>query len=312
MKLSIVIPAYNEAENILPMIEKLHSVIHALPERIEKHEIIVIDDHSNDGMFDRVQPFASDELRVFRLSRRSGSHTALRVGLEYATGDATLCIAADGQDNPEAIPSMLTKWYDGQKIIWALRRNRQDEPLFMRFLVKLFYSMLTFFSDVRSPFDLSRADFYLLDKKVVSAIVSCRERNTSLFGLIVWLGFDQAHVDYERKERIQGKSKWNIASRINLAKNWIIAFSGLPLRLITMVGFTIACMGFVYATVILVRNVIYGSPMLGWPSVMTVVLLLGGGQMIMLGIIGEYLWRNLDESRNRPIYFLERLTDNDN
>ena len=306
MKLSIVIPAYNEADNILSTLEKLATVLAEASDLVTDHEILVIDDHSSDGTFALLAGHPDKRLRTFRLSRRSGSHTALRVGLDHAEGDAVLCMSADGQDAPEAIPEMLNKWRTGKHIVWALRRNRQDEPLLLRWTATLFYKILTFFGEVRSEIDLSRADFYLLDKKVVAAVTSCKERNTSLFGLIVWLGFAQDSVEYDRRQRTAGRSKWNFRSRMDLAKNWIIAFSGLPLRLITLTGSIVACLGFLYAMVILVRNLFYGSPMLGWPSVMTAILVLGGAQMIMLGIIGEYLWRNLDESRKRPIYFIEQ------
>ena len=306
MKLSIVIPAYNEADSILPTLEKLATVLADLDDLVTDHEIVVIDDHSTDGTFALLAGHADKHLRTFRLSRRSGSHTALRVGLDHAEGDAVLCMSADGQDSPRAIPDMLAKWRSGKHIVWALRKGRQEEPLLLRWTATLFYKILTLFGEVRSEIDLSRADFYLLDKKVVSAVTRCTERNTSLFGLIVWLGFAQDSVEYERGKRTAGRSKWNFRSRIDLAKNWIIAFSGLPLRLITITGSIVACLGFLYAIIILVRNLFYGSPMLGWPSVMTAILVLGGAQMIMLGIIGEYLWRNLDESRKRPIYFIEQ------
>ena len=145
-----------------------------------------------------------------------------------------------------------------------------------------------------------------MDRKVVDAITACRETNTSLFGMIAWIGFKQGYIEYERRQRHSGRSKWNLRSRIRLAKDWIIAFSGIPLKLLTIIGFSVACVGFVYAFTVVIRSIIFGSPVQGWSSVMTAILVLGGGQMMMLGILGEYLWRTLDESRNRPGYFVEK------
>ncbi len=156
--------------------------------------------------------------------------------------------------------------------------------------------------------NLAHADFYLLSRKVANAINQCKEQNTSLFGLIVWLGFKQDFVEYERRERISGKSKWNFKSRTKLAKDWIIAFSALPLKLITYVGIIAAVIGFGYALFILVYTLLgYAKP--GWAENAILILLSGGILMIMLGIIGEYLYRTLDESRNRPLYFIEDETE---
>lgn len=308
MKLSIVIPAYNESDNIVATIQEIEGVLRSLPDGCPNYEIIVVDDHSSDATLETVRNNGGPRSRALRLSRRSGSHVALRAGLDMATGDAAVCIAADGQDDPNALPRLLATWHSGADIVWALRTDRHDEPLLQKILARLFYRLLTSFSGLDSQIDLSRADFYLLDRKVVTAINSCRERNTSLFGLIVWLGFIQGSIEYSRRPRRVGKSKWNFRSRLHLAKDWIIAFSGLPLKMMTVAGFIIAGVGFVYALFVIIHSLLFGSPMLGWSSVMTAILLLGGGQIMMLGILGEYLWRTLDESRNRPAYFIEQDT----
>jgi len=155
---------------------------------------------------------------------------------------------------------------------------------------------------------LANADFYLLDRKVVNAINTCGERNTSLFGLLIWLGFNQDSVTYQRRARMSGKSKWNFKSRLRLATDWIIAFSGIPLRFVTYLGIFISLLGFVYALGVFINVFLFGSPVQGWASLMVVILFLSGIQMILLGTFGEYLWRNLDESRKRPLYFLEKST----
>ena len=305
MKVSFVIPAYNEADNIELLIKEI--IANPLFAGNEaQYEIIVVDDASKDGTYDRVVALSLPAVKVMRLSRRSGSHAAIRAGLEKCRSDVTICLAADGQDDPATIRTMIQKWQAGHDIVWALRKKREKEPVLYKLFSLSFYRLLKFFAASDSNIDLSKADFYLLDKKVVRAINSCHERNTSLFGLIVWLGFNQDCVEYDRRERKSGRSKWNFQSRLELAKDWIIAFSGIPLKLLTLVGFFIALLGFTYAAVVVGRNLLLDNPVPGWSSVMTAILVLGGGQIMMLGVIGEYLWRTLDESRDRPLVFIEK------
>jgi glycosyltransferase involved in cell wall biosynthesis len=233
------------------------------------------------------------------------------MGLSVARGDAVLCISADGQDDPVTVSAMLQRWRDGAQIVWAVRRDRHDEPLRIRLFASAFYRLLKQFNRPEDPtLDLSRADFYLLDRRVVDAIVACGERITSLFGLIAWVGFRQTSVEYDRRPRRNGGSKWNFERRLALALDWIVAFSWLPLRLSVMLGFVIAVAGLLYAVVI-AANAVLGSPVEGWSSVMTAVLLLSGFQFLMLGAIGEYVGRGLDETRKRPIAFIEKEVGND-
>ncbi len=306
MKISFIIPAHNEASNLIPTIRDIEAHISALNTPDVGYEILIIDDASTDQTFSELAKASVKNVSVLRLSRRSGSHTAIRAGLKAATGDAALCLAADGQDDPAVLPDMLALWKSGADTIWALRKSRDDEPFLNRFLAKLFYKILTWFNETKVEIDLSRADFYFLDRKVIDAINACAEKNTSLFGLIVWLGYNQAFVEYRRRPRRHGHSKWNMKSKFNLAKDWIIAFSGIPLKIMTLFGFIVSGMGFVYALFIISHSIVQGSPVQGWSSVITVTLILGGAQIMMLGLIGEYLWRTLSESKNRPVYFIEK------
>jgi len=302
MKLSVVIPAYNESQNIIATISELVAAVRA---PVDSLEVIVVDDHSGDNTFDLAKSVHDMPVRCLRLSRRCGSHAALRIGLSESSGDAVLCISADGQDDPAVIDTMLARWRDGDQIVWALRENRDDEPLRVRLLAHAFYRLLNFFNKTENPsLDLSRADFYLLDRRVVNALVSCGERVTSLFGLIAWVGFRQSSVEYHRRPRRSGGSKWNFRQRTALAVDWIVSFSWLPLRISVLMGFFIAILGAIYAVIIVV-NAILGEPVEGWSSVMTVVLLLAGIQLVVLGVIGEYVGRGFDEARKRPIAFIE-------
>lgn len=303
MRLSVVIPAYNESANIVKTVSDIIGAIKG--SGMTGYGIIVVDDHSDDGTFEKIRSSKLSGVSCIRLSRRSGSHTAIRAGLKSADGDAVLCIAADGQEDARSISEMVAKWRAGAKIVWGLRRDRKTDRWHVRRLAQLFYSVLSMLGGSQDTrIDLSRADFFLLDRSVTDAMNSCIETNTSLFGLLAWMGFTTDSVEYDRKPRASGRTKWSFRSRVRLAKDWIIAFSGLPLKMMSSVGFFIAVAGFIYG-LYLVINYLVGSPAPGWSSIMVAILILGGIQMIMLGIIGEYLWRNLDESRKRPLYFIE-------
>jgi len=304
--LSIVMPAFNEANNIKGMIQETLSVLKKT--RFEDNfEIIVVDDHSDDETYQNVEWFQNPRINCIRLSRRSGSHVALRAGLAQAKGQPVLCLSADGQDDPNALLEMLKKWEEGHHIVWALRSKRK-EAFIIKGTALVFYKILSFLTDIKKTnIDISRADFYLLDEKVVDSINRCRERNTSLFGLIQWMGFRQAGVEYSRRERKHGKSGWNFRRRFQLMRDWIVAFSGLPLKIMSLIGIVVAFIGFFYAVFIAIHAII-GNPVPGWASLMIVVLILTGLQMIMLGVVGEYLWRSLVESRKRPLYFIENST----
>jgi glycosyltransferase involved in cell wall biosynthesis len=306
MFLSVVIPAYNEAPNIPRITRELENNIREIA-GISGYEIIICDDHSTDGTFEAVKKLNKPEIKSIRLSRRSGSHAAIRAGLTVARGDAVLCISADGQDDPSVLPKMIEKIRQGKNIVWGVRKSR-NEPFLNKQFALLFYKLLSMFVANENRIDLANADFYLLDRKVVNAINMCPERNTSLFGLIAWIGFDQDEVIYERRERMSGQSKWSFNSKLRLALDWIMAFSGLPLKLISLMGIGFAGLGFAYAVFIIIYTLLgYATP--GWAETAVLILVIGGIQMTMIGVIGEYLWRTLDESRSRPLFFIEKTTD---
>jgi polyisoprenyl-phosphate glycosyltransferase len=307
MFLSVIIPAYNESTNITKVIGELEETIEQCKD-VFSYEVIVIDDHSSDNTLECVKHIGKKNIHCLRLSRRSGSHVALRAGIKKAEGEIVLCISADGQDNPSVLNAMIAKIKAGDHTVWALRTNR-NESFFSRLFSSVFYKILKWFTDQKSNINLANADFYLLTRKVVNAINSCEEKNTSLFGLIIWLGFKQSYVVYNRRDRMSGQSKWNFKSRLRLAKDWIISFSGLPLKLITYVGITASVFGFIYAIFLFFYTILgYAKP--GWAETVLISLIGGGIIMIMLGIIGEYLWRTFDETRKRPLYFIEEEINN--
>lgn len=306
--LTVVIPALNEQDTIRPIVDRIIRVTSGI-RSLRRTEIIVIDDHSSDATFEIVREMGKTNSKVacLRLSRRSGSFNAIRAGIAWCSGDAVVCLSADGQDPPELLPEMVARWIGGSQVVWATRRSRETEPLRVRFFAQAFYRVLKLVSDsVDRRVDLSRADFFLIDRKVADAVNSCSERNTSLFGLLAWMGFHQEEIEYDRPERTVGTSRWNFRMRFRFASDWIVAFSGLPLRLMTWLGGLVAFGGLLLMGFVL--YVAFTEDVQGWASIMSVVVTLGGCQMIMLGIIGEYLWRNLDEARNRPNYFIERTS----
>lgn len=311
MNMSVVIPSYNEEQNIKVTIEELLRIIKNISD-IDNFQIIVVDDSSSDNTFDIVKNMNDPRVCCIRLSRHSGSHTALRAGLQESKADATLFISADGQDDPAIIADMLNIWQRGFQIVWALRRNRKTEPWYIRKSSELFYKILFLILNAKdNKIDLSRAAFFLLDRAVVDVVNACPERNTSLFGLIMWLGFKQGYVEYDRRKRISGVSRWTFTNRYHLVKDWIIAFSGLPLKIVSLAGILISLIGVLFAIYIIIEKLIFSNILPGWTSIIVTILILGGIQLVMLGIIGEYLWRNLDESRRRPLYFIESKTQSD-
>lgn len=304
MKLSVVIPAYNEAENISFAIRDVQQAISALRD-VNDFEIIVVDDHSSDQTYEEVVKSGEARAKCIRLSRRSGSHVAIRAGISHATGDAVLCVSADGQDDPSVLPKMIEKWKSGQHVVWAMR-NKREEPWSYKLVALMFYLSLRLLTDkTLNQIDFSNADFFLLDRRIVDAVTSCSERNTSLFGLLAWVGYNHGTVHYDRKQRARGKSKWNFRTRLGLAIDWIVAFSGLPLRLISLLGFVVALLGFLYAGFVVV-NAYIGHPPPGWSETVILLLVLSGFQMLISGVIGEYIWKNLDEARRRPLFFVEK------
>ncbi len=308
MKLSVVIPACNEEKNIKGTIEELISVFGSISD-IEEFQIIVVDDHSSDNTFDIISKINDLRISCLRLSRRCGSHTALRAGIKEATGEAVLCISADGQEDPSCLKDMLKKYSSGVNVVWALRKTRGKEPWHIRKPAQVFYKLLAWLGGAgETDIDISRADFCLLDRMVTNAVNNCLERNTSLFGLIIWLGFKQDSVEYERRIRKSGRSKWNFNFQLRLAKDWLMGFSGLPLSLMSIIGVFVILISLLYAISMMVKAIM-GSPPESWSLIMLAILLISGIHMLMLGVIGEYLWRNLNESRKRPLFFIEKRSD---
>ena len=273
-------------------------------------EIVVVDDHSPDGTFAVVREWAArdERIRGLRLARNAGSHMAILCGLQAATGDALIVLAADGQDPPEAAGELVEAWGRGAQVVWAVRESRETESLLVRLASRLYYALMNRLTSVRFP--PTGADFFLLDRRVLGALLAIPEHNVSIFALVVSLGFRQAEIRYAKQSRLSGGSKWTLRRKVRLLLDSLVGFSTLPLRLATGLGFAQALGGFVYAALLvanrLSNGLLFGGVALtGWSALMVVLLVSSGSIMIMLGIFGEYLWRALEEVRGRPRFLVE-------
>ena len=303
IELSIVVPVYNEKENIHLLYERLKNVEETTDGC--RFRITFVDDRSRDGTFDILKKLADEDdcVSVIRMAKNCGSHVACSAGLHHATGDCAVVMAADLQDPPEIIPELLACWQSGEKgIVWAARRSYEGRSLFQRITGGLYWLMMRSLR-LTNAFGKG-ADFYLVDRKVLDVFRKMPERNRSIISMLAWLGFDQGTVLYNKVGRKHGKSKWTFAKKVKLFIDGIVGYTHLPMRIMSLAGLLLTVVSALYGTIVVV-NAIGGNPVQGWASLMVVLLLVSGMQMAMLGILGEYIWRTLDEARGRPYYVIE-------
>ena len=270
-----------------------------------------VDDGSSDDTFQHLFSIAEKDsnVQVLKLSRNSGSHAAIRAGLEHARGEYACFLPCDLQEPPSLIPEMLAAMKEDFQVVWAVRRMRQD-GLMARILSRIFFWLARHLVSKKLP--PSGASTFLLGPRALQAVRLFRERNLTLEGLFLSAGFEPAYIPYDRQARTIGRSKFTLAKHLELVADFFVASSYLPLRMMSYLGGTFASLGFLYAMVIIIRALSFSSPILGWSSLMVVVLVMGGLQMLMMGVIGEYLWRTLDEVRARPRYILDRVLNGEN
>lgn len=299
--LSIVCPIYNEEQSLELLLEKFAEVTRALDTRTE---VLLVDDHSTDGSAELLRAACRENasLRYLRLARNSGSHIAIFAGLDHAQGDCAAFLAADLQDPPELIPQMIARWRQGCDVVWAVREEREGVSFATRLTASLFYWLVNRFSDVRMP--PQGSDFALLDRRVVEALRRSIGTNPSLGGEIAALGFRQCEIPYTKLRRSHGRSKWTLTRKLKALADALVSFSYTPLRAMSYLGILVGLLGFGYGAFV-VGVGLFGTPVPGWASLMVVVLVLGGVQMMMLGVLGEYLWRTLAEAHRRPRYIVE-------
>ncbi len=309
IRLSVITPAYNEEENLPILHERLMRTLGGID---CTWEWIVIDDHSSDGTFRALQALAASNPSIcgVRLARNVGAHLALACGLSRATGDCAVILAADLQDPPELIPDLIDQWRDGAQIVWGIRRGRPGDSAMTRGFSRLyFYLMRNFVGLDQMP--PTGSDFFLVDHQVVRAFEKFSEANVTTMGLLTWLGFRQEVVAYDKSQRQHGTSGWSLERKLKILVDSITAFTYKPIRIMTYAGVVVGASGIAYGGFVAFNALVRGSPVQGYASLMVAVLVLGGMQMLMLGVLGEYLWRALDEARKRPRFVIEATTKND-
>ena len=300
-RLSVVIPAYNEQEALSEFHRRLTAVFAKLPINVE---IIYVNDGSNDGTLAILRRFRNDDPRVavVDLSRNFGKEIAITAGLDYSSGDATVVIDADLQDPPELIPQLIDEWRNGYDVVYATRFERQGESRLKKATAYGFYRFINQISRVKIPADTG--DFRLLSRRAVESLRQLREHHRFMKGLFTWIGYPQKGISYQRDPRYAGTTKWSYWRLWNLALEGITSFTIGPLKIATYLGLLTAVAAFIYAGVIIAKTLLYGDPVAGYPSLMVVILFLGGVQLITVGIMGEYIGRMFDESKHRPLYFV--------
>lgn len=304
-ELSVVVPAFNEEANVETMHRRL---VAALDDVVESLEILFVDDGSSDGTWSRVRDLAASDRRVrgIRFARNFGHQAALTAGVDAATGRAVVIIDGDLQDPPEVIPEMIARWREGFEVVYGQREEREGETWFKLATAALFYRILRGITNVDIPVDTG--DFRLMGPRAVSAFRALPERNRFIRGLVSWIGFPQAAVRYRRQARSQGATKFPVRKMLRFALDGITSFSYFPLRLATWTGFAVSVFAFLYILVVLVLKAV-GVSWLGYTSLMASILFLGGVQLLMIGIMGEYLGRIFDEVKRRPLYLVGERTD---
>ena len=308
-KISILIPAYNEQEVLAP----LYSRLTKLADSIKNYdfEFLFVNDGSRDKTLEIIQGYAEKDSRIayVNLSRNFGKEIAMIAGLDHVTGDATVIIDADLQDPPELIPGMIKYWEQGFDDVYAKRNSRSGETWFKKASSKLFYKLLQ--KSTKIPIQIDTGDFRLLDRRCVEALKQIRESQRYTKGMFSWIGYRKKEVTYDRDPRIAGSTKWNYSKLFNFAIDGITSFTTAPLRISSVMGILISFIAFIFIIVIVVKTAIYGDPVSGYPSLMAVILFLGGVQLLSIGIIGEYIARIFNETKQRPLYFVEEYHHKD-
>ncbi|HHI94676.1 MAG TPA: glycosyltransferase [Gammaproteobacteria bacterium] len=300
-RLSVVVPVFNEEEVLPEFHRRLAGVLDKLP---AQSEIIYVNDGSIDRSLHEIRRLKKEDARIaiVDLSRNFGKEIAMTAGFDHARGDAVVVIDADLQDPPELIPEMIKHWREGFDVVYAQRTSRAGESVFKKTTAHLFYRIMQKLSRVEIPRDVG--DFRLLSRRAVDALAGLREQHRFMKGLFAWIGYSQKAVSYQRDSRHDGKTKWSYIGLWNFAIEGITSFSTIPLKAATYLGMLTAFAAFLFGMFIVLQTLLYGNPVPGYPSLLVVVLFLGGIQLMALGVIGEYLGRMFDETKRRPLYLI--------
>lgn len=308
VELSIVVPVYNEREVLPICMQRLRQVLKPLQLH---YELLFIDDGSDDGSAEWLleQVVEQGRVRVVRLSRNFGKEAAMSAGLDLARGEAVLLFDADLQDPPELIPDMLEQWHKGADVVLMQRRSRGGDSALKRFTANLFYRIFQRLTAFEIPADVG--DFRLMSRCAVDALKQLPERNRFMKGMFAWIGLPTVILRYDRAPRAAGATKWNFLELVQLAFEGITSFSTRPLQLAIHLGLITALCGGSYGVWIVYKELVYGDPVQGYPSLIAIITFLGGVQLLTIGIIGEYVGKTYIESKQRPVYIIREILDLD-
>ena len=304
-KISVLIPCYNEEKTLPLLYPELVKLMEGLPDY--EWEIMFVNDGSADKTLHILQQLRQQDKRVnyVDLSRNFGKEVAMLAGFDYVTGDCMVIVDADLQDPPALIPEMLKYWEEGYEDVYARRRTRGKESWLRKWLSIKFYKLL----QRTSRFDVLQnvGDFRLLDRRCINALRRMRESERYTKGMFCWIGFNKKEVEFDRGDRVAGHSSWGYKQLFSLAIDGITSFTSAPLRISTFVGFVVSMLAFIYMIYVFIKALIWGDPVQGYPSMVILILFLGGIQLLSLGIIGEYIGRIYNETKNRPDYIVREF-----
>ena len=305
MYISIVTPAYRCSESLKELHRRL---VIELEKLSSKFEIIMVNDGSPDNDWDVICEIAAGDKRVkgINLSRNFGHQIAVTAGMDMAEGDVVIIMDADLQDPPEVIARMIEKYKEGYHVVYAVRKERKNETFFKKTTAKLFYRLLRKMSDIKIPVDTG--DFRLISKEVNNVLKQMKENNRYIRGLVSWAGFPQTGIEYVRDGRYAGTTQYTLRKLMKFSLDGLTSFSTKPLEMATVTGFIMSAAAFVYAAIVFIERVFLGAKIpAGWATLTVLILLVGGIQMIMLGIVGEYIGRIYDEAKDRPLYVVKEI-----
>ena len=310
MELSIVIPVYNEEEIIFELDKRLKHLFYLLNENFKiistNIEVIFVNDGSTDNSLPILLAIQKENIsyKVLDFSRNFGHQIAITAGLEYAKGKAVVIIDADLQDPPEFIVQLYEKFLEGYEVVSCIRKSREGEGIFKIWTAKFFYRIINLLTNINIPLDTG--DFRLMSARVVSVLNNMKEKNRFVRGMSAWVGFKQIGLEYQRNERFAGHTKYPLKEMIKFTIDAITSFSSAPLRLVTFLGFFFSFFGFIGALLIIYFRFFTNTTISGWSSIMLTILIMGGINLITLGVLGEYIGRISEETKNRPLYIVDQ------
>lgn len=301
-KVSLLVPCHNEQENIQPLYEALLGLMDS--EKAYEWEVLLVDDGSADDTLKAIKSLRKKDGRIcyISLSRNFGKEAAMLAGFDHVSGDAVITMDADLQHPVSVIPEMLRQWESGYDDVYARRNDRPGESWLRRSLSRCYYHLLQRLAGIDILPDVG--DFRLLDRRCINALCRMRETERYTKGLYIWIGFRKKEISYQQGQRLHGKSSFNYRRLLNLAIEGITSYTTAPLRISAVIGLLVSLAAFLYMIYVLVKTIIVGEPVHGFPTLIIVILFLGGLQLLALGIIGEYLGRIFSETKHRPVYLI--------